>query len=42
MKTKAGRSEVQQVNRGSTPRRDPGTARKAAGRSNAPKGGRKA
>lgn len=42
MKTKAGRSEVEQVNRGSAPRRDPGTARKAAGRSNAPKGGRKA
>ena len=40
MKTTAGRSEVQQVNRGSTPRLDPGTARRAAGRSNAPKGGR--
>lgn len=41
LRTKADRSEVERVNRGSTPRRDPGTARKAAGRSNAPKGGRK-
>jgi putative YhbY family RNA-binding protein len=40
LKTKAGRDEVQRVNRGSTPRRDPGTARPAVGRTNAPKGGR--
>jgi putative YhbY family RNA-binding protein len=40
LKTKAGREEVQRVNRGSTPRRDPGTARPAVGRTNAPKGGR--
>jgi RNA-binding protein len=40
VKTKAGRSEVQQVNRGSAPRLDPGTARRAVGRTNAPKGGR--
>jgi putative YhbY family RNA-binding protein len=40
LKTKAGRSEVERLNRGSAPRRDPGTARRAAGRSNAPKGGR--
>jgi len=40
LKTKAGRMEVERVNRGSAPRRDPGTARKAAGRTNAPKGGR--
>lgn len=40
LKTKAGRNEVERVNRGSAPRRDPGTARRAAGRSNAPKGGR--
>jgi putative YhbY family RNA-binding protein len=39
-RTKAGRSEVQQVNRGTTPRRDPGTARPAVGRTNAPKRGR--
>jgi RNA-binding protein len=39
-KTKAGREEVQQVNRGSAPRREPGTARRAVGRTNAPKGGR--
>lgn len=40
VKTKADRSEVQQVNRGSTPRLDPGTARRAVGRTNAPKSGR--
>ena len=40
LKTKAARNEVEQVNRGSTPRRDPGTARRAVGRTNAPKGGR--
>lgn len=39
-KTKAGRNEVERVNRGSAPRRDPGTARRAVGRTNAPKGGR--
>jgi putative YhbY family RNA-binding protein len=39
-KTKAGRNEVERMNRGSAPRRDPGTARRAAGRTNAPKGGR--
>jgi putative YhbY family RNA-binding protein len=40
LKTKAGRNEVERVNRGSAPRRDPGTARRAVGRTNAPKGGR--
>jgi putative YhbY family RNA-binding protein len=40
LKTKAGRTEVERVNRGSAPRRDPGTARPAVGRTNAPKGGR--
>lgn len=40
LKTKAGRDEVERVNRGSAPRRDPGTARRAVGRTNAPKGGR--
>ena len=39
-RTKAGRSEVERVNRGTAPRRDPGTARRAVGRTNAPKGGR--
>ena len=39
-RTKAGRQEVERVNRGTAPRRDPGTARRAAGRTNAPKGGR--
>lgn len=39
-RTKAGRQEVERVNRGTAPRRDPGTARRAAGRSNAPRGGR--
>lgn len=39
-RTKAGRSEVERVNRGTAPRRDPGTARRAAGRTNVPKGGR--
>lgn len=38
--TKAGRSEVERIKRGTAPRRDPGTARRAAGRTNAPKGGR--
>lgn len=40
MRTKAGRQEVERLNRGTAPRREPGTARRAAGRSNAPKGGR--
>jgi putative YhbY family RNA-binding protein len=40
MGTKAGRTEVQRVNRGTAPRRDPSTARPAVGRTNAPKGGR--
>ena len=39
-RTKAGRQEVERLNRGTAPRREPGTARRAAGRSNAPKGGR--
>jgi putative YhbY family RNA-binding protein len=39
-RTKAGRTEVQRVNRGTAPRHDPGTARRAVGRTNAPKGGR--
>jgi RNA-binding protein len=39
-RNKPGRREVEQLNRGTAPRRDPGTARRAAGRSNAPKGGR--
>jgi len=38
--TKGTRSEVERVNRGTAPRRDPGTARRAVGRTNAPKGGR--
>lgn len=39
-RTKAGRGEVERVNRGTAPRREPGTARRAVGRTNAPKGGR--
>ncbi len=39
-RAKAGRSEVERVNRGTAPRREPGTARRAVGRTNAPKGGR--
>ncbi|HEX5638717.1 MAG TPA: ribosome assembly RNA-binding protein YhbY [Burkholderiaceae bacterium] len=39
-RAKPGRSEVEQLNRGTAPRREPGTARRAAGRTNAPKGGR--
>lgn len=39
-RTKATRTEVERVNRGTAPRRDPGAARRAAGRTNAPKGGR--
>ena len=39
-RTKAGRREVERVNRGTAPRRDPATARRAVGRTNAPKGGR--
>jgi RNA-binding protein len=39
-RTKATRAEVERVNRGTAPRRDPGTARRAVGRTNAPKGGR--
>jgi putative YhbY family RNA-binding protein len=38
--TKSTRTEVQRVNRGTVPRRDPGAARPAVGRTNAPKGGR--
>ncbi|MGZ9032074.1 MAG: ribosome assembly RNA-binding protein YhbY [Burkholderiaceae bacterium] len=39
-RTKAGRNEIERVNRGNAPRREPGTARPAVGRTNAPKGGR--
>ena len=39
-RTKAERGEVERVNRGTAPRREPGTARRAVGRTNAPKGGR--
>jgi RNA-binding protein len=39
-RNKPGRREVEQLNRGTAPRRDPGTARRAAGRTNAPRGGR--
>lgn len=39
-RTKAGRSDAERVNRGTVPRLDPGTARRAVGRTNAPKGGR--
>lgn len=39
-RNKAERSEVERVNRGTAPRREPGTARRAVGRTNAPKGGR--
>jgi RNA-binding protein len=39
-RTTAGRDEVERVNRGTAPRREPGTARRAVGRTNAPKGGR--
>jgi putative YhbY family RNA-binding protein len=38
--TRADRAEVERLHRGAAPRRDPGTARRAAGRSNAPRGGR--
>jgi putative YhbY family RNA-binding protein len=37
---KANRAEIERVQRGAVPRRDPGTARRAAGRSNAPRGKR--
>lgn len=40
LRPKADREEVERLNRRSPPRRDPGTARRAAGRSNAPKRGR--
>jgi RNA-binding protein len=39
-RTKAGRDDAERVNRGTVPRLDPGTARRAVGRTNAPKGGR--
>ncbi|NJD30987.1 MAG: ribosome assembly RNA-binding protein YhbY [Gammaproteobacteria bacterium] len=39
-KPRADRAEVERLHRGAAPRRDPGTARRAAGRSNAPRGGR--
>ena len=39
-RTTAGRDEVERVNRGNAPRRDPSTARRAVGRTNVPKGGR--
>lgn len=39
-RTTAGRNEVERVNRGTAPRREPSTARRAVGRTNAPKGGR--
>ncbi|MGE5160759.1 MAG: ribosome assembly RNA-binding protein YhbY [Betaproteobacteria bacterium] len=39
-RAKAGRTEAERVNRGTVPRLDPGTARRAVGRTNAPKGGR--
>jgi putative YhbY family RNA-binding protein len=39
-RAKPGPSEVERLNRGTAPRRDPGTARRAVGRTNAPKGGR--
>lgn len=39
-KTRADRAEVERLHRNAAPRRDPGTARRAAGRSNAPRGGR--
>lgn len=39
-RTKAGRTDAERVNRGTVPRLDPGTARRAVGRTNAPKGGR--
>jgi RNA-binding protein len=39
-RSKAGRSDAERVNRGTVPRLDPGTARRAVGRTNAPKGGR--
>jgi RNA-binding protein len=39
-RAKAGRTDAERVNRGTVPRLDPGTARRAAGRTNAPKGGR--
>jgi putative YhbY family RNA-binding protein len=38
--SKANRADVERVQRGTAPRRDPGTARRAAGRSNAPRGKR--
>jgi putative YhbY family RNA-binding protein len=40
LKTRADRRDVERVNQGVAPRRDPGTARRAVGRTNAPKGGR--
>jgi hypothetical protein len=39
-RAKTGQSDAQRVNRGTVPRLDPGTARRAVGRTNAPKGGR--
>jgi putative YhbY family RNA-binding protein len=39
-RTKTGRIDAERVNRGTVPRLDPGTARRAVGRTNAPKGGR--
>jgi len=39
-RAKTGRSDAERVNRGTVPRLDPGTARRAVGRTNAPKGGR--
>jgi putative YhbY family RNA-binding protein len=39
-RTKAGRTDAERVNRGTVPRLDPGTSRRAVGRTNAPKGGR--
>lgn len=39
-RTTPGHDEVERVNRGTAPRREPSTARRAVGRTNAPKGGR--
>lgn len=39
-RAKSGRTDAERVNRGTVPRLDPGTARRAVGRTNAPKGGR--
>jgi len=39
-RAKTGRSDAERLNRGTVPRLDPGTARRAVGRTNAPKGGR--